>query len=63
MCKPGEDAAVPINGVEPEVFKMVLYFCYGGTVSEEELEANAKAISRQLTALGSSTSNCRPRLR
>ncbi|EJK49907.1 hypothetical protein THAOC_31166, partial [Thalassiosira oceanica] len=44
MCRPGDEAAVPINGVEPEVFKMVLYFCYGGTVSEEELAANAKAI-------------------
>jgi len=44
MCKPGDEAAVPINGVEPEVFKMLLYFCYGGKVSEDELEANAKAI-------------------
>ena len=44
MCKPGDEAAVPINGVEPEVFRMVLYFCYGGTIEEEELAANAKAI-------------------
>ncbi|EJK73001.1 hypothetical protein THAOC_05407 [Thalassiosira oceanica] len=44
MCRPDDEAAVPINGVEPEVFKMMLYFCYGGTVSEEELAANAKAI-------------------
>mmetsp|Transcript_14634 Transcript_14634/g.33959 ORF Transcript_14634/g.33959 Transcript_14634/m.33959 type:complete len:277 (+) Transcript_14634:334-1164(+) len=44
MCRPGDEAAVPINGVEPEVFKMLLYFCYGGKVSEDELEANAKAI-------------------
>ena len=44
MCRPGDEAAVPINGVEPKVFKMLLYFCYGGTVSEEELSANAKAI-------------------
>ena len=44
MCRPGDEAAVPINGVVPEVFKMLLYFCYGGMVSEEELSVNAKAI-------------------
>ena len=44
MCKPGDEAAVPINGVEPEVFKTMLYFCYGGKISEEELAADAKAI-------------------
>ncbi|EJK70105.1 hypothetical protein THAOC_08564 [Thalassiosira oceanica] len=44
MCRPGDEAAVPINGVDPEVFKMLLYFCYGGKVSEDELAANAKAI-------------------
>ena len=44
MCRPGDEAAMPINGVEPEVFKMLLYFCYGGMVSEEELSVNAKAI-------------------
>ena len=44
MCILGDEAAVPINGVEPEVFRMVLYFCYGGTIEEEELAANAKAI-------------------
>ncbi|EJK61215.1 hypothetical protein THAOC_18339 [Thalassiosira oceanica] len=44
MCRPGDEAAVPIIGVEPEVFKMLLYFCYGGNVSEDELAANAKAI-------------------
>ena len=44
MCRPGDDAAVPINGVEPEVFKMLLYFCYGGAISDEELAATAKAM-------------------
>ena len=44
MCRPGAEAAVPIRGVEPKVFKMVLYFCYGGNVSKEELVANTKAI-------------------
>jgi len=44
MCRPGDEAAVPIIGVEPGEFKMLLYFCYGGKVSEDELEANAKAI-------------------
>ncbi|EJK57491.1 hypothetical protein THAOC_22457, partial [Thalassiosira oceanica] len=44
MCRLGDEAAVPITGVEPDVFKMLLYFCYGGKPSEEELAANAKAI-------------------
>ncbi|EJK55825.1 hypothetical protein THAOC_24399 [Thalassiosira oceanica] len=44
MCRPGDEGAVPIIGVEPYVFKTVMYFCYGGTVSEEDLSANAKAI-------------------
>ena len=44
MCRPGEETTVPINGVEPEVFKVLLYFCYGGTIEEEELAASAKAI-------------------
>ena len=44
MCNPGDEASVPINGVEPEVFKTLLYFCYGGKISDEELAGNAKAI-------------------
>ena len=44
MCRPGDEAAVPICGVEPDVFKMLLYFCYGGAIGEEEISANAKAI-------------------
>ncbi|EJK56312.1 hypothetical protein THAOC_23836 [Thalassiosira oceanica] len=44
MCRSGDEAAVPIIGVEPEVFKMLLYFCYGGKISEDELAVNAKAI-------------------
>ncbi|EJK76191.1 hypothetical protein THAOC_02062, partial [Thalassiosira oceanica] len=44
MCRPGNEATVPIDGVDPEVFKMMLYFCYGGKVGKEELAANAKAI-------------------
>ena len=44
VCRPGNEIAVPIIGVKPEVFRMVLYFCYGGKVEEEELASNAKAI-------------------
>jgi len=44
MCRPGDKGSMPIIGVEPEVFKMVLYFCYGGAIKDEELAANAKAI-------------------
>ncbi|EJK44757.1 hypothetical protein THAOC_36678 [Thalassiosira oceanica] len=55
MCKPGNKAAaVPINGVEPEVFRMLLYFCYGGTVavSDDELGANAKAVIESADRFG-----------
>jgi len=52
MCRPGDEAAVPINGVDPEVFKMVLYFCYGGKVSNYELAANAKAIMEAADRFG-----------
>ena len=62
MCNPDDEAAVPINGVEPEVFKTMLYFCYGGRVSEEELAANAKAIIEASDRFGIlSTSSSRPR--
>ena len=44
MCRPGDEVVVPINGVEPEVFKMLLKFCYGETIKEDELAANAEAI-------------------
>ncbi|EJK53386.1 hypothetical protein THAOC_27194 [Thalassiosira oceanica] len=53
MCKPGDKAAaVPIKGVEPEVFRMLLYFCYGGTVSDDELGANAKPIIESADRFG-----------
>jgi len=53
MCEPGNKAAaVPVNGVEPEVFRMLLYFCYGGTVSDDELGANAKAIIESADRFG-----------
>ena len=44
MCRPEDEATVLINGVDPEVFKTVLYFCYGREIEEVELGANVKAI-------------------
>jgi len=36
--------AVPITDVKPDIFRHVLYHVYGGKVSDEELEANAKEL-------------------
>ena len=45
MCRPG-DASAPttINNVQPEIFKHLLYYCYGGKISKEDLRSNAKDI-------------------
>ena len=44
MCKPGGGAVstVEITDVKPVVFEHVLYYMYGGEISDEELETNAK---------------------
>jgi len=36
--------AVPITDVKPDIFRHVLYYVYGGKVSDEELKANAKDL-------------------
>ena len=36
--------AVPIADVKPDIFRHVLYYVYGGNVSDEELKANAKDL-------------------
>ena len=43
MCKPGNEP-VQINGVSPETFKHLLYYCYGGKISDEDLQESAKEI-------------------
>ena len=35
---------VPITNVKPDIFRHVLYYVYGGNVSDEELKANAKDL-------------------
>ena len=44
MCKPGEETVttVPITDIEPGVFKHILYYMYGGKISDKDLEADAK---------------------
>ena len=42
MCKSGKATPVRIIDVAPAMFKYVLYFCYGGNIAEEEMEANTK---------------------
>ena len=45
MCKPGDDATpTVINNIQPEIFKHLLYYCYGGKIDEEDLQSNAKDI-------------------
>ncbi|KAL7527553.1 hypothetical protein ACHAWF_002225 [Thalassiosira exigua] len=45
LCKDGEDSApVRISDVEPEIFRHVLYYAYGGKVDDDELKENAKDI-------------------
>ena len=43
MCKPG-DEPVRIGNVSPETFKHLLYYCYGGKISDEDLKERAKEI-------------------
>ncbi|EJK50264.1 hypothetical protein THAOC_30789 [Thalassiosira oceanica] len=45
MCKPGDEATpIRIGNVSPETFKHLLYYCYGGKISDEDLQENAREI-------------------
>lgn len=46
LCSPGgsDVTIVPITDVKPEIFRHLLYYIYGGKVSEEDLKENAKDI-------------------
>ncbi|EJK50267.1 hypothetical protein THAOC_30792 [Thalassiosira oceanica] len=45
MCKPGDEATpIRIGNVSPETFKHLLYYCYGGKISDEDLEESAREI-------------------
>jgi len=45
MCNPGDvSAPTAINNIQPATFKDMLYYCYGGKISEENLRQNAKEI-------------------
>jgi speckle-type POZ protein len=44
-CKDGEtDETATVTDVKPDIFRHLLYYVYGGSVSEEELKAHAKDI-------------------
>ena len=45
MCRPG-DASAPtrISNVRPEIFKHLLYYCYGGKIDKEDLRSDSKDI-------------------
>ena len=46
LCKPGSEGDLPcsvtISDVKPGVFRHMLYYAYGGKLSDEELKENAK---------------------
>jgi len=46
LCKPGggDLPTVPITDVKPDIFRHMLFYLYGGKVSDEELKANAKDL-------------------
>ena len=44
MCKPGEVAPTTITNVQPKIFKHLLYYCYGGKISKDDLQSDAKDI-------------------
>mmetsp|Transcript_14445 Transcript_14445/g.31669 ORF Transcript_14445/g.31669 Transcript_14445/m.31669 type:complete len:323 (-) Transcript_14445:101-1069(-) len=45
MCKPGDESTpIRIGNVSPETFRHLLHYCYGGTISDEDLQENAREI-------------------
>ncbi|EJK73622.1 hypothetical protein THAOC_04739 [Thalassiosira oceanica] len=44
MCKPGDVSPTTISNVRPEVFKHLLYYCYGGKIGNDDLQSDAKDI-------------------
>ena len=45
MCKPGVDSTpTSISNVQPEIFKQLLYYCYGGKIDKGYLQSNAPDI-------------------
>merc|ERR1719145_381442 len=44
MCKPGDSTPVEIVNIAPEVFRNVLYFCYGGKIADDDMKTGAKQI-------------------
>jgi len=48
LCKPAQDGGdittVSITDAKPEIFRHMIYYAYGGKLSDEELKTNAKDI-------------------
>mmetsp|Transcript_5419 Transcript_5419/g.12332 ORF Transcript_5419/g.12332 Transcript_5419/m.12332 type:complete len:394 (-) Transcript_5419:47-1228(-) len=44
MCKPGDTTPAQISNVNPEAFKHLLCYCYGGKISCDDLKEHAKDI-------------------
>ena len=43
MCRPGDDSPTTID-VQPEIFKHLLYYCYGGKITKVDLQQNTRDI-------------------
>ena len=48
----GEITAVSITDVKPEIFRHMIYYTYGGKLSEDELKNNAKDIINGVISMG-----------
>ncbi|EJK54186.1 hypothetical protein THAOC_26249 [Thalassiosira oceanica] len=45
MCKPGDESTpIRIGNVSPETFRHLLHYCYGGKISDEDMEKSARDI-------------------
>ncbi|EJK46266.1 hypothetical protein THAOC_35072 [Thalassiosira oceanica] len=44
MCQPGDVSPAAISNVRPEIFKHLLYYCYGGKIGKDDLQSDTKDI-------------------
>ena len=45
FCKrEGDKTPIPITDVKPDIFRHMLYYCYGGKVADAHLKDNAKEV-------------------
>ena len=47
MCKPGDVSPTTITNVEPEIFKHLLFYCYGGKIDKDDPNPTQRTSSKQ----------------